>query len=213
MSAAQKKAIYKTVIGLCLAMVVIFGLFLNKLFTPRVMSKQELRANGAIVFDTPRLIKDFELLDHNGETFALENLQGKWTLAFFGFTHCPDICPATLLQLSQVYKKLNDDIREETQVILVSLDPARDHGETLAQYVNHFHSDFVGVTGDFIQIKRLANNLNVAFSKVVQGDDYTVDHTGNIFLINPKGHYHGFIRPPFELARLKGIHQSLVTAF
>ena len=171
-------------------------------------------ANGAIVFDKPRIIKPFELIDQNAQSFNLDQLTGKWTLMFFGFTSCPDICPATMAQLSQLYKKLDNDIAEQTQVILVSVDPVRDTPELLKTYVSHFQEGFVGLTGEFLNVKRLSDNLNVAFNKVtLDGDDYTIDHSGNIVLINPYGHYHGFFKPPFELARLKLTYQSVVSSF
>src|SRR5690606_23657827 len=155
------------------------------MLSPRIMSVAELRVNGAIVFDKPRIINEFQLIDHNAEAFTLQNLKAKWTLVYFGFTHCPDICPTTLAKLSQVVKQLDDDIANETQVLMISVDPARDTPEKLQEYVPYFHPDFIGVTGEFVQIMSVAQNVNVAFNKVMLDDDYTVDHTGNIVLINP----------------------------
>ncbi len=212
-SPQQRKAIWITVISCLVVMAVILVLFLHKMLSPRIMSAAELRANGAIVFDKPRIIGDFTMVDHQGRPFSLENLKGKWTLIYFGFTHCPDICPTTLAKLSQVVKQLDSDVADQTQVLMVSVDPARDTPEKLAEYVPYFHPDFVGVTGEFVQTMSLAQNVNVAFNKVMLDDDYTVDHTGNIVLINPYGHYHGFFRPPFELAKLKTTFQSIVKSF
>lgn len=209
----QKRGITKTVIFIVILMVVFVGLFFNKMLQPRVMNEIELRANGAIVFDNPRIIKDFELVDHNGKPFTLANLQSKWTIMFFGFTHCPDICPTTMAKLAQVYNKLDSDIAKQTQVVLVSVDPARDTPDNMQTYTTHFHNDFLGVSGNFLQTMQLTQNLNVAFRKVPLGDDYTVDHTGNLVIINPNGHYHAFIKPPFELARLTTVYQSIVSVF
>ncbi len=177
------------------------------------MSKDDLRVNGAIVFDQPRIIKDFTLQNHRGEAVDLQTLKGKWSLMYFGFTHCPDICPTTLAKLNDVVGLLDTDIADQTQVMLVSVDPARDTPEKLAEYVPFFNKDFIGVTGEFLQIMGFTRNVNVAFSKVVLDDDYTVDHTGNLVLINPDGHYHGFFRPPFELARLKVTYSSIVSSY
>ncbi|TVZ41764.1 protein SCO1/2 [Alteromonadaceae bacterium 2753L.S.0a.02] len=209
----QRKGIRKTVIFLVVLMAVFVVGFFHKMLQPRVMSPIEMRTNGGIVFENPRIIKDFKLTTHTGESFTRENLKGKWTIMFFGFTHCPDICPTTLSKLAQVYKQLDGDIAKQTQVVLVSVDPARDTPEKLAEYVTFFHKDFIGVSGDFLQTMQLTQNLNVAFQKVVQGDDYTVDHTGNLIVINPKGDYHAFIKPPFELARLTTVYQSMVQSF
>lgn len=210
---SQRRNIRRTVWVLVAIMVTFFSLFLHKLLSPRVLSVQELSANGTIVFDKPRIIKDFALIDQHGQPFTLETIQGNWTLIYFGFTTCPDICPTTLATLSQWYKKLNDDIRQQTQVVLITVDPARDTPDVLKQYMAHFNPDFIGVSGDFLPIKRLADQLNVAFNKVTMGDDYTVDHSGHMVLVNPYGHYHGIVKPPFELARLKLTYQSIVSSF
>lgn len=211
--AKQNRAIKWTVVALVALMAIYLALFLNKVLSPRVLSSQELAANGVIVFEKPRIIKPFELLDEQGQPFRLQQLEGQWSLVFFGFASCPDICPTTLAQLSRVYHALNDDIRRKTQVVMVTVDPARDTPEVLKAYVHHFDSDFVAVTGEFLEIKKFADNLNVAFNKVVMGDDYSMDHSANIVLVNPYGHYAGFFRPPFELARMKLTFQSVVTAF
>jgi len=208
-----KKGIYITVGSIVFMMTLFLGMFLFKISQPRVMSDTELRANRAIMFQNPRIIEEFSLLSHTGAPFTLDDLKGRWTLVYFGFTHCPDICPTTLAKLSQVVKVLDSDIAEQTQVLMVSVDPARDSVDKLAEYVPHFHSDFVGVTGPFVDIMKLSRNVNVAFNKVMLEDDYTIDHTGNLVLINPHGHYHGFFKPPFELARLKTTFSSVVTTF
>jgi len=188
-------------------------LLVNKLTTPRVMTADELRLNGAVVFETPRRFDDFALRNQKGEPFTREDFVGQWSLVFFGFTHCPDICPTTMAELDRLVSKLPDDIAKETQVVLVSLDPARDTPEVLSEYVGYFDPNFIGVTGDFLTLRRFANQVNVAFNKVTVGDDYTVDHSGNIVLINPRGDYHGFFKPPFELAKLKATYSSIHQSF
>lgn len=194
-------------------MATFLALFFHKLFSPRILGQHELMANGTVVFSKPRIIKEFSLVDQNGDVFDLNRLQGKWTVMFFGFTTCPDVCPTTLAMLSQWHKKLNSDIQENTQVVLVSVDPARDTPEKLDEYMSHFNPEFVGVTGDFLTIRSLTDQLNVAFNKVVLDDDYTVDHSGHIVLVNPYGHYHGIVKPPLDMARLKLTYQSVVSTF
>jgi len=210
---AKQRRITRTILLILLFILLVMGLFLNKFLAPRALSPQELAVNGAIVFDKPRIIPPFELVDHQGQSFSLEQLQGKWTVVFFGFTSCPDICPTTLAILSQWYKKLDEDIRDRTQVVMLTVDPARDTPEKLAVYMGHFDKEFVGVTGDFLAIKTLTDQLNVAFNRVVTGDDYTVDHSGHLVLINPYGHYHGIFKPPFQLGQLKLTYQSIVSNF
>lgn len=209
----QKKRIHRTILAIGAVIALFFGLFLNKFYTPRVLSQAELSAKGAVEFENPRIIEPFELVNQHGELFTLEDLEGRWTLMYFGFATCPDICPMTLAQLAQMVEGLTSRIAADTQVVLVTVDPARDTPEVLQDYMAHFNPEFIGVTGEFLSIKRLADNLNVAFNRVVTGDDYTVDHTGNIVLINPYGHYHGILRPPFELSRMTLTYQSIVTSF
>lgn len=212
-SEKQKRGIWLTIASIGAMVVLFLAMFLYKITSPRIMSDEELRANRAITFEAPRIIKEFSLINHRGEAFELNDLKGKWSLIYFGFTHCPDICPTTLAKLSQLVQQLDSDIAAQTQVLMVSVDPARDTPEALAQYVPYFNPDFIGVTGEFVDIMSLTQNVNVAFNKVVLENDYTVDHTGNLILINPLGHYHGFFKPPFELARLKTTYSSIVASF
>ncbi len=209
----QQRRIMRTLLGLLAFILVVVGLFLHKFLSPRVLSAQELAVNGAVVFDKPRIIPAFQLRDHAGQPFDLERLKGKWTVMFFGFTSCPDVCPTTLATLSQWYKKLDEDVRSKTQVVMLTVDPARDTPEKLAAYMGHFDPAFVGVTGDFLPIKTLTDQLNVAFNRVVLGNDYTVDHSGHLVLVNPYGHYHGIFKPPFQLGQLKLTYQSIVSTF
>jgi protein SCO1/2 len=211
--AGRQRGIRNTVIILLLIVATVIGLIVNKVTKPRILNQMELRAQDAIVFDKPRRFSDFELIDQRGELFTRDDLQGKWSLLFFGFTHCPDICPLTLLDLSRWLPGLPEEIAKDTQVILVSLDPVRDTPEVLEQYVSAFSKDFIGVTGEFLTLRRFANELNVAFAKVTQGDDYTVDHSGNIVLINPRGDYHGFLKPPFENEKLTLTFTSIYRGF
>lgn len=209
LTAEQQKGIRRTVTGLIIFIIVIVALMMNKVLTPKVPSLEMLRANGAVVFNTPRVFSDFTLQDHNSRAFTQKNLEGKWSLLYFGFTQCPDICPTTMMDLNNVMQALPVALQENLQILLVSLDPARDTPEILAQYVPYFNPKFIGVTGDFLTIRRFANQVNVAFSKVTQGDDYTIDHAGNIVLINTRGDYHGFFKPPFEVEKFK-THFSII---
>lgn len=209
----QQRGIRLTIIAIVVFILVVMILFLNKILTPRHLSPLELQVNGAIQFEQPRRFKDFTLLDHHGAVFDRSRLEGKWSLIFFGFTHCPDICPTTLASLSQWHAQLPEKLQADTQVVLVTVDPARDDVATLAQYVPYFHPDFIGVTGEFLAIKRFANQLNVAFTKVVQGDDYTMDHSAIVALVNPKGDYHAFFKPPLESHKLTLTYTSIRNSF
>lgn len=218
----SKRNIYLTVIVVVLLAAMSTGMFVNKILTPRVMSKQELRNNGALLFEKPRIIREINLLDHNGAPFTAENLQGKWTLAFFGFVACPDICPTTMVDMKKFKGMLADtDVLDDTQILLVTVDPARDTPETLKPYVEYFDPSFIGVTGEFLNILSFATDLGVAFQKVpLEGGNYTVDHSPYIALINPYGHYHAIFKPQatqttgqFDPGKLKVTYLSIREAF
>ncbi len=206
----RQRGIWITVASILCVITLFLSMFFIKITSPRVLSNDELRVNRAIVFDAPRIIEDIALVDHREQPFTIENLKGQWSLIYFGFTHCPDICPTTLALLARMMGQLESEVAAQTQVLLVSVDPARDTTAALSQYMGHFNPDFVGVTGDFMEILSFTRNVNVAFNKVMLKDDYTIDHTGHLVLVNPNGHYHGIFKPPFDLATLKLTYQSIV---
>jgi len=139
-------------------------------------------------FDAPRPLPAFRLVDHAGRPFDRERLRGRWHFLFFGFTHCPDVCPTTLATLAAVRTRLRDlPAAERPGAVFVSVDPARDTPEALARYVPHFDPEFVGVTGEPAAIAALTRELGIA---VVIGEPdsdgaYTVDHTAALLLVDP----------------------------
>jgi len=161
----------------------------------------------------PREVGDFDLINKDGDSFSVQNLKNQWTFVFFGFTHCPDICPTTLALFDQLKSKLAEtDYANDSAFLLVSVDPARDTSDKLKQYVEYFDPEFEAVSGDFVSTKLLATQLNVAFRKVVTDQvtgDYTIDHGGNVALINPQGHYQGFYKPPLDVERMFITYQSV----
>ena len=200
-----------TVLGLVILIAIVVAGFVNKITQPRVMTDSELKINSAYMFETPRALPPFALIDHNAQVFDKARLEGRWTMVFFGFTFCPDICPTTMAQLAQLMEKLDGLPEADTQVVLVSVDPARDTPEQLASYVPYFDPDFVGVTGEFMDIHRFATALNTPFRKVPGQDpeNYLIDHSANVVLINPYGDYHGFFKAPLDLAKLKVTYRSV----
>jgi len=210
----QQVGIRRTVIFVvCLIMLVIAG-FVWKMNQPVIMNDQQLRVNGAIVLNTPRIFSDFDLLDHHGEAFTKERLIGKWSMVFFGFTNCPDVCPTTLATLNDTYSKLKDAEKENLQIIMISLDAERDSVEKLAEYMPYFNPEFIGVTGNKHFIRRLTAEINIAYNKVpLEGEDYTVDHSTQMVLVNPKGDYHGFFKAPHSEIMLRQTWRSIYSTF
>lgn len=140
----------------------------------------------ARVLSTPRPIPDVPAVDHTGEAFGRADLEGRWTIAFFGFTYCPDICPATLQVLAGA-RRLLDDLPEQDrpQVLMISVDPGRDVPERLAEYVPFFHPEFRGVQVPYEFLPELTRSFGAAYVYSPLGEDaYTVDHTASLFLVN-----------------------------
>ncbi len=166
-------------------------------------------------FDVPRALASFELRDQAAGAFGLERLRGRWTLMFFGFTNCPDICPTTLAILAEVRRRLADlPAATQPQVVLVSVDPGRDTPQQLASYVAHFDPSFVGVTGEPSQIEALAREFGVAVILGVPGEDgsYSVDHSAAIFLIDPQGAESAVFTTPHAAATIADDYRLLVGA-
>ena len=149
-----------------------------------------------------KAIADFQLTDQHGKPFTRNNLVGKWSFAFFGYTHCPDVCPTSLSMLAQVMKKLerNDNLDTKPQVVFVSVDPERDTPELLAQYLPYFNPDFIGVTGDPQQLLLLTRQLGIMYGKVPgdNADDYLVDHSASIILFDPDGNFLALFGMPHD---------------
>lgn len=208
-SASQSRNIKLTVAAVLVFIAVIVAGFVHRISLPRVMTAAEMKVNGLYLLETPRNFGNVNLVDHRGKPFTRERLEGRWTLVFFGFTYCPDVCPTTLAFLNRFVGELEGTEAEDTGVVLVSVDPARDTVEQLAAYVPYFNPSFTGVTGDFLDIHRFATALNTPFRKVPgQGEDYLVDHSANVVLINPRGDYHGFFKAPLDLAKMKVTYRS-----
>ena len=204
MSDSTKRDVRLTIVGVVLFMTVVVASFIHRIGEPRIMSVAETRANGLFLFDTPRALGDFFLVDHNAEPFTQSALMGHWTLVFFGFTHCPDICPTTMAELAELKAQLADTEAQDARVAMVSVDPARDTPERLADYVPYFHSDFLGVTGEFADILSFAQRLNAPFRKVSEPEGaYQIEHSANVMLINPRGDYHGFFRAPLDIPKMR----------
>lgn len=209
-----KGGIRVTIIFVVVFISLVLAGFFHKFNQPRILNKHELRENGAVLLQTPRKFSEFEFTDHKGQPFGMEQLKDKWSLIFFGFTHCPDICPTTMASAAKMYAGLEDDEKDQLQVILISLDPERDTTEKLAEYVPYFNPDFIGATGNKYVLLKLATELNVAFSKVeLEGGDYTIDHSGNMILVNPYGHYYGFLKPPFAEGNMQRALRSIMAGF
>lgn len=204
----------KTVLALVCIVAVVLGLTFYKYMNKPSLTVEQLQKMGTVVFEQPRSFKMEGLVDYNGKPFTKANLEGKWTLAYFGYTFCPDICPTTLSQLNQMDKLMKKDdpeMAKKMSYVMVSVDPRRDTPEKLKGYVPHFNPDFLGVTGDMKNIHELTVQLNIPYTPVTNPEDeyYLVDHGANLAIINPRGDYHGFIRPPFDVSKMDAMMKAV----
>jgi len=168
----------------------------------------------ALLLNSPRALPAFELVDHHENPFGAARLNGRWTFVFFGFTHCPDVCPTTLFTLNEVVRQL-EDLPEDKRpaVLMVSVDPNRDTPEKLASYVPYFNPDFLGLTGDMPQILSLTKAMGVAFTYTPREDGaegYAVDHTASLFLLDPNGRLAAIFGTPHAAGEIAGDYRIIL---
>ena len=174
----------------------------------------------ALYYQQPREIKTFELTDHNGQSFTKEQLKDKWSLIFFGYTSCPDVCPTTLQNLGFIFDDLKT-IANNSQVLLVSVDPQRDTQEKLSQYIAYFNAEFIALRAGHEVLFPFARNMGLMYAINGEGDDYLVDHSASLVLINPDGKITAIFKPEQEVGKVPSIdndkllsdYQSIVALY
>jgi protein SCO1 len=162
-----------------------------------------------------RALPDFSLIDQEGRNFGSQNLRGHWSLMFFGYTNCPDFCPATLTTLAAMNKRLRAaGAPVRPRVIFVSVDAKRDTPAQLAKYVPYFDPEFIGLTAaDQPGIEAVARKLGVAvIIQPTTDGNYTVDHSGAIFVLGPDGKLTAILTGPFSVDALQADFQRIVAA-
>jgi protein SCO1/2 len=169
----------------------------------------------ATLLEPARPLPPMAFVDEQGQPFASERLRGRWSILFFGFTHCPDVCPTTLALLAQVEKQLTDlPAEQRPQIVLMSVDPARDTPEQLAKYVKSFSPTFTGVTGDQAAMHEFALKLGVPVAITqLSGGGYTVDHSAAIFIIDPSGALRALSSTPHNVPIIASDYRSIVAAY
>jgi protein SCO1/2 len=214
----------KTSLAAFVAFDLLLVYWLATLFMARsdVAAVNELNELGAIKYPEPFALTAFELTDQDNNAFTNEDFLGQWSLVFFGFTSCPDVCPITLSELAQTYREFKAQPDQALpQVVFVSVDPERDSIDGVREYVQRFDSEFIGLIGSELETANIAAQFFVAFSKVdedmadmghempampdMQAGDYMMNHNIHVSLVNPQGELTAVVRPPIRrevLARL-----------
>lgn len=170
------------------------------------------QAERGTIFPSPRALPALELTDHDGKPLGPDRFAERWTLVFFGFTNCPDICPTTLATLVQVKAQLADlPAEQQPGVLLVSVDPERDDPERLAAYVKFFDPGFVGATGTTQAVAAAAAAFGVPFAKVSLPDGgYTMDHGSGVFVVGPSGGIDAYLSGPLDAATMARDYRKVV---
>ncbi len=150
----------------------------------------------------------FQLVDQNGRTVTNTQLEGKWLLVYFGYTHCPDACPTALNSIAVALRDLGAKQRGEVRPVFITIDPARDTSKTLKDYVTAFDAPILALTGTAAQVAKAASDYRVYYAKHPEaGGDYSMDHSSIIYVMDPKGRFSASFSgedPPKEMAeRLK----------
>ncbi|PRH82801.1 SCO family protein [Arenimonas caeni] len=156
------------------------------------------RLKAVRLFPAPRAIAPFALQQSDGSPLEPAELAGRWTVVFLGFTHCPDVCPTTLTDLSRAQKAW-DNLPEarRPQVLFVSVDPERDSPEKTGEYAAYFHPATLAATAPEPALGQFATSLGMVYMKVpLEGGDYTMDHSNALVVLDPQGRQVGLIRPP-----------------
>ncbi|MFM8453438.1 MAG: SCO family protein [Gammaproteobacteria bacterium] len=162
-----------------------------------------IQLQGGTLLKKPQSLPAFSLKDTRGQYFSNANLQRGWHLAFFGYAHCPDVCPATVNFVSQVWDKLPSKIRqgEKLNFLFFSLDPDRDSPEYLKEFLGRYRNDFIGLTGNRKQLDEIFKGLGI-YRSAEERADGLIDHSGTLLLINAQGRLQAIFSPPFDLEGL-----------
>lgn len=191
---------YRMLAGALLASILAGALLLTAVPPKRAIVQPE----NATLLPEPRAIGTFSLVDHRGEPFDQSRLLDRWTLLFFGFTHCPDVCPITLQQLVAARNVLEKrEAAPLPEIVFISVDPERDSRAVIANYVANF-GDFVrGVRGELPALQRLTGQLGIFYSREPgSGGGYQVNHSTAVLVINPRGELHAILSAPHNVDSL-----------
>ncbi len=191
--------VQKTVLVTVAAIALVLGAVVAKVNRQAPLDRDVLSNAGIFLFDSPRNMPAVSLQAATGADWTEQDLVGQWDLLFFGYTFCPDICPTTMADLRTMADAMPQATRERLRVTMVSVDPERDTSRQLSEYLGYFKADFNGVTGAPAELAKLAQALSIAYIPPdTSEENYLVDHSGQVVMVNPEGQYVGFIRPPLR---------------
>lgn len=168
--------------------VVVFFILQNRFASTNVPAQSE-DIDGITDLPEPQAISNFTLTNQQGEEVQLSDFEGKFVLVYFGFTHCPDFCPATLGDYRLIKQQLGDAV-EDVVFLFISVDPERDTPEVLDNYIRRFDPSFIAATGAETTLNEITSDFGTTYSYDAHaaGESYAVQHSSSKFLLNPSGH-------------------------
>jgi len=186
----------KFIVAFAIGVAVAAGIF------AALRSQQPAVPVTAMILPDPDPVPAFELVDQRGEPIDESVFRGQWDLVFFGFTHCPDVCPTTLQVLATAITALDErGVTPLPRIVLVSVDPERDTPEILGRYVDYFGKGNLGISGSLDGIRALTSGLGIYFQKQETDDDnYVVDHSAAVLLVDPEGRFSALFSGPHVAA-------------
>ena len=212
----KKKSILITVVVLLAIVAFVAGLFVAQhLHEQKPMDVSQFHGT---LLDEPRKLQPFKLIGVDNRPFTNEDLQGQWTMLFFGFTHCASMCPTAMAELGKMYRLLDENgVKPLPRVVMVSLDPKRDTVERLGSYVKAFDLHFYGATGSEESIHAMTREMGIVYVKMaVKKTDatknYNIEHTGAVILLNPQGELVAFFTMPHQAELLAKDYSLLIAS-
>ncbi len=192
---------------LFLAIALAAGMWSSRLLNTPTKAEAGIPEFSKRLFEPPIPLNAFNLSDHNGKTYNPVKLMGYWTFVFFGYTNCPDVCPMALVDLNEMHNDLESGYQlGNTKVAFVSVDPERDSLDYLGEYVTYFNENFIGLTGDKRQVDQFSDQFGAVYKKVFEDgedEDYLVDHTASIMLVDHLGQLIAVFPPPHNAKYIK----------
>ena len=203
----------RNVIFILLILFSITGLFTYFQSLPSLLEKKPSLITGKILV-RPMEIDNFELIDQNNQVFNKKSLEGGWTVLFFGYTNCPDVCPTTIYKLAEIKNGIKEDLPSANfNTVLVTLDPDRDSTERLHEYIGYFDETMLGVTGTYENIQSFTSSLSVFYQRINKEEGYDFNHTASIFVFNKDGSLFATMSPANTVGELESDFFTILNNF
>ena len=203
----------RNVIFILLILFSITGLFTYFQSLPSLLEKKPSLITGKILV-RPMEIDNFELTDQNNEVFNKKSLEGGWTVLFFGYTNCPDVCPTTIYKLAEIKNGIKEDLPSANfNTVLVTLDPDRDSSERLDEYIGYFDETMLGVTGTYENIQSFTSSLSVFYQRINKEEGYDFNHTASIFVFDKDGSLFATMSPANTVEEIESDFFTILNNF